>query len=374
MADYMESLLAETPLINPLHSKVLLGQHHDFGFFPIVSGETGEMKGEGVDIAKTQDESHAITSVKEENTRIESPPVGLSDGLTDDIPLADPKMEVVPGEYAVHRSCPNPDGEIIIRPQETRGPLFHKRPYELYHEELAKAHQNDRHWEASQKEPLVEVPIKRTKSYFAMIHEMEEYDQKRAAKALSGLDGKTMDEKEEGIKLFERLFGGLRSLGERERYQGKPPWERQISERQRRKLAKENKKLASQALRDPEHPRAITATLTPADSFRLSNSTDVAAAPVVADKDRKERVIWRFEDVSWVKQRTVRPRERSYVGMLDHRARLESGVSRYGPFGIGSGIEGVGGVKSVFERGLDGEIRLGPPIPEKKRVVRDIVV
>jgi hypothetical protein len=53
---------------------------------------------------------------------------------------------------------------------------------------------------------------------------------------------------------------------------------------------------------------------------------------------------------------------------------LESGVERYGPFGIGSGIEGVGGVRHVIERGIDGKVRLGRPDREKKKVRREIIV
>jgi hypothetical protein len=50
-------------------------------------------------------------------------------------------------------------------------------------------------------------------------------------------------------------------------------------------------------------------------------------------------------------------------------------VERYGPFGIGSGtIEGVGGVKHVLERGLDGHLRMGKLPKEKERVRRDRVV
>ena len=86
-------------------------------------------------------------------------------------------------------------------------------------------------------------------------------------------------------------------------------------------------------------------------------------------------MVWRFEDVSWVKQRTIRPRKTSFVGTLDKRVRLESGFARYGPFGIGSGtIEGVGGVKNIIERGLDGNLRVGNPPTEKERVRREIVV
>jgi hypothetical protein len=60
---------------------------------------------------------------------------------------------------------------------------------------------------------------------------------------------------------------------------------------------------------------------------------------------------------------------------LDQRVQIESGVQRYGPYGIGGGvIEGVGGVKNVMERGLDGEIRRRSPGREKRRVRREIVV
>ena len=115
--------------------------------------------------------------------------------------------------------------------------------YVNYFDTLNKIHAVDREWEISHKEPLVEIPIRRTAQYWAIIQEMEEYSEKRAAQALEGLDGRTMTEKEEGIKLFERYFGGLRSLRGREGYQGRPPWEMSFSEAERRRRQLKAEKL-----------------------------------------------------------------------------------------------------------------------------------
>jgi len=178
--------------------------------------------------------------------------------------------------------------------------------------------------------------------------------------------------------MFERYFGGLRSLRGREKFQGTPPWEQRISglERKRRHLRAE--KLARNKPGQKYLPEKIKVTpptaLSPAERFRLATSTDLSAAPRFVTRPR-ERVVWRFEDVSWVKQRTIRPRKVSFVGTLDKRVQLETGVERYGPFGIGNGtIEGVGGVKHVLERGLDGHLRMGKLPKEKERVRRDRVV
>ena len=172
--------------------------------------------------------------------------------------------------------------------------------------------------------------------------------------------------------MFERFFGGLRSLDGMEKYQGTPPWELTYEEI-RRALAKQAKQ-SKQALQKPANQGTTTTELTPADSFRLANSSDPAALTSTVVNSPKERVVWRFEDVSWVKQRTTRSRKKSWVGRLDHRVQTESGVARYGPFGIGGGIEGVGGVKQVLERGRDGLVKVGKGDREKKRTRREIVV
>jgi hypothetical protein len=172
----------------------------------------------------------------------------------DDIPLADPKMVEVPGtRILVEQTAPIPGAEIFIQPQVPKVDALSYQAegmnesqedaqaeqtmmYQEYVDYIALRDKITRYWESSQKEPLVEIPIKRTKQYFAIIQEMEEYDEKRAAKALDGVGGRTMTEKEDGIKLFERFFGGLRSLGEREKFQGTPPWDREISQAERKVL------------------------------------------------------------------------------------------------------------------------------------------
>jgi hypothetical protein len=211
-----------------------------------------------------------------------------------------------------------------------------------------------RDWEAKQKEPIVEIPLRRTKQYFAIAQEMEEYSEKRASQALSGIDGRTMTEKEQGIKLFLQKFGGLRSLGDRHEFQGNPPWNRQYGIRERmlikRKVKKEKFKKPRERIVD-----------------RILKNGKKAA-------EKGERVIWKFEDVEWVKQRIARPRKRSFVGLLDARVRLESGVRRYGPHGIGSGkVEGVGEIKKVIVRGLDGNVRFANGTRKKPRKRREIV-
>ena len=293
-----------------------------------------------------------------EQAKVES----YQDLLEPDIPLADPPLQQIPGtRVPTEPGAPNSQSPIFIQPprgfkEDRRNPNDKKI----------------RDWDASQKEPLVEVPIKRTKQYYAIVQEMEEYDEKRAAQALDGVGGRTLAEKEEGIKMFERFFGGLRSLDGMEKYQGTPPWELTYEEI-RRALAKQAKQ-SKQALQKPANQGTTTTELTPADSFRLANSSDPAALTSTVVNSPKERVVWRFEDVSWVKQRTTRSRKKSWVGRLDHRVQTESGVARYGPFGIGGGIEGVGGVKQVLERGRDGLVKVGKGDREKKRTRREIVV
>jgi hypothetical protein len=291
-----------------------------------------------------------------------------------DIPLIDAKMVVVPGErIIVDQSAPVP-GQTIFIQQQVPASASLARDYADYISGVEKRDKNTRYWEASQKEPLVEIPVKRTKQYFAIIQEMEEYDEKRAAKALDGVDGRTMTEKEEGVKMFERFFGGLRSLGERENFQGTPPWEQEISEEERKSRLKQAKKARLHPAANINFADATASSITPTEAFRFSNATDLASIPAAKVETPKERVIWRFEDVSWVKQRMTRPRKRSYAGTLTQRVQLLSGVERYGPFGIGSGIEGVGGVKQVIERGLDGNLRLGQLGREKPRERREIIV
>ena len=292
-----------------------------------------------------------------------------NDLLDPDIPLADPPLQQIPGtRIPTEPDAPNSQSPIFIQPPR---PLKGFRELREYRR-IISYDKKIRDWDASQKEPLVEVPIKRTKQYYAIVQEMEEYDEKRAAQALDGVGGRTLTEKEEGIKMFQRFFGGLRSLDGIEKYQGTPPWEL-TSEEIRRALAKQAKQ-AKQALQKPVNQGTTTSELTPADSFRLANSSDPAALTSTVVKSPKERVVWRFEDVSWVKQRTTRSRKKSWVGRLDHRAQTESGVARYGPFGIGGGIEGVGGVKQVLERGRDGLVKVGKGDREKKRTRREIVV
>ena len=340
MASYMDALLAETPLISPKHPRILLEQQCDLSVFPIVEAED----------PSEQQQRHRNRNV---------PRSQEFDLHADPIPLADPKMEFILGSKSITKQqpCPMPDKPIFFLPQAlTSVEAKVDLRYKDYIKETAKLHENNRVWEASQKEPLVEIPIKRTKQYFAIIQEMEEYSEKRAAKALDGVDGNTMTEKEEGIKLFQRFFGGLRSLGGREKFQGITPWERNYSERERAQLAKEAERLAKLG---PQKQKLSSTALTPADAFRITHTTNADnLGEQVLEENRKERVIWRFEDVTWVKQRTIRPRKQSYVGTLAQRVQIESGVQRYGPYGIGGGVvEGVGGVKNVIERGLDGEIR-----------------
>lgn len=284
-----------------------------------------------------------------------------NDLMRPDIPLADPHFQTIPGIRLLQEpSAPNPLAPIFIQPRDNF--------------ESDTDDKTVRDWEASQKEPLVDVPINRTTQYYAIIQEMEEYDEKRAAIALSGVGGRTLAEKEAGIKKFQRFFGGLRSLDGKEKYQGTPPWEL-TSEEIRRALAKQAReaKQAKLVLQHRMNKGTTTSELTPADSFRLANSSDPAGLSTVVQSP-KERVVWRFEDVSWVKQRTSRSRKNSWIGGLELRTQIESGVARYGPFGIGSGIEGVGGVKQVVERGRDGIVKVRKVVQRKKKARTEIVV
>jgi len=265
----------------------------------------------------------------------------LSNDQLPDVQLASPKMMVTSSSSAPQGPPQGPRSGPIIMYNQVAIQQSGRGEYEQLLEEIRAIDRKTHAWEASQKESLVEIPIRRTKQYFALIQEMEEYNAKRAAKALDGIDGRTMPEKEEGIKLFQQYFGGLRSLGGLEKYQGTPPWELPYTDKQRKRLLK----------------LAKAEKLKPGDKHLVLTSKS------------KERVIWRFEDVDWVKQRTARPRKRSYAGTLDKRARLESGVQKYGPFGIGGGVEGVGGVKAVIERGIDGVVK-ARKVPQKKRQPR----
>jgi hypothetical protein len=281
-------------------------------------------------------------------------------------PLASPEIQRVDTSHPISKQrCPFPDEPIWILPQlsgrqvmQIIGMAPEMRKFRLSYQQLLRLkEQGDesyRQWEARQKEPVVEIPIRRTKQYFAIAQEMEEYSEKRASQALSGIDGQTMTEKEKGIKLFLQKFGGLRSLGGRHEFQGSPPWNRHYGIRQRilikRKVKKEKFKKPRERVVD-----------------RILKYGKKAA-------ERGERVIWKFEDVEWVKQRIARARKRSYVGLLDQRVRLESGVRRYGPHGIGSGkVEGVGGIKKVIVRGLDGNVRVANGTRKKTRTRREIV-
>jgi len=348
MADYMEGLLATTPIDDspPLRNLIV---PQDFPRRPIrLPRERPSQEG---------------TMQRQES---------YDDLVASDIPLADPPLLELSGSSIPTEPCaPDPKAPIYVKRQlESVGDSFMSQDLQEFLGPLNAEHKKIKEWEASQKEPLVEIPIKRTKQYFAIIQEMEEYDEKRAAKALDGTDRRTMSEKEEGIKMFQRFFGGLRSLEGREKYQGTPPWEQKTSEAIRRALTRQAEKNNEK----PTKQDKSTSHLTPADSFRLANATESAALTSTVVKSPKERVVWRFEDVSWVKQRTTRSRKNSWVGRLDHRVQTESGVARYGPFGIGSGIEGVGGIKQVLERGRDGRVRVGQGEREKRRVRREIVV
>lgn len=327
----MESLLAQTPLVKPLETP----RNYEGGSLPLNQLEAPQE----VQLEEEEHSAHAI-------------------------PIAD---------LAVRKSAPDPTQPVFIRPQKR----FGTRHYTEYMNALERRDKNNQHWEASQKEPLVEVPIKLTKQYFAVIQEMEEYSEKRAAQALTGIDGLTMTEKEDGIKQYLRLFGGLRSLGGRQNFQGTPPWEQELSKKQRVKTIRALKKKARKKLSRTliVAPTSSTRTQpTPADAFRSANATNLESMPSKAINFPKERVIWRFQDVTWVKQRTTRPRKHSWAGTLDKRALLESGVQRYGPFGIGGGVEGVGGIKQVIERGINGKVTIARSEKKMRKVRREIVV
>ena len=331
MADYMESLLAQTPLTKPLE----VPRYYEGGSLPLNPLEEPRE-------VQLEEEEHSAHS----------------------IPIP---------SLAIRKSAPDPARPVFIRPQKKIGP----RHYTEYMNALERRDKNNQHWEASQKEPLVEVPVKLTKQYFAIIQEMEEYSEKRAAEALKGIDGLTMTEKEEGIKQYLRFFGGLRSLGGRQSFQGTPPWEQELSEKQRTKIIRGLKKEARKKLSRTliVAPTSSTrAQPTPADAFRSANATNPESMPSEAVDVPKERVIWRFQDVTWVKQRTTRPQKQSWVGTLDKRALLESGVQRYGPFGIGGGAEGVGGIKQVIERGINGKVTIARSGKKIRKVRREIVV
>ena len=310
MAEYMEGLLEKTPIDNEQLPPILTTERTFQPFYPVVQEPQRE-----------KSEEQELENF-ESNDDLEVP----------DVPLADPPLQVLSSaQKTMQPIAPAPGSPIIINTSSQSTYLM----------ELDKQHKKIKDWETSQKEPLVNVPIKRTKQYFAIIQEMEEYDEKRAARALDGTGGRTISEREEGMKLFERAFG-LRSLGGRENYNGTPPWVLSASEVAKRRRAREISEAKAKAKRQLKSP--------------------------------KERVVWQFEDVSWVKQRTYRPRKNSWAGRLDHRVQTESGVARYGPFGIGGGIEGVGGVKQVIKRGRDGILRVKEGEPEKKRIRREIIV
>lgn len=344
MAKYMETLLSHTPLQNPVYGAVNLSRPRDLPRFPI---ERPPNKWE------RRDQHQEALSSAEDLTK-------------PDIPLADPELQTLSNIPTTPRA-PFPTEQIFIKPQVGMQDTAVKQ-YAHYIEALEQRDINNHTWLASQKEPLVEIPVKRTKQYFALIGEMEEYPEKRAAKALDGVDGRTMGEKEKGIKLFERVFGGLRSLGGREKFQGITAWRRHKIEQKRRRLAKGAKRKVGGPVTTAVESGAV---MSPVEIFRQEHALEKVSG---TSGKTVERVVWRFEDVSWVKQRTTKPRKQSYAGTLDKRVQLESGVERYGPFGIGGGVEGVGGVKRIIERGKDGKVRLEKADTLRKQARREIVV
>jgi hypothetical protein len=365
MALYMESLLAETPL--PNRQKDELDRL-----------KPGKLKFQEDHTEYYENEYRKPANISETQSEEQTDPYGQTSLSGTPIALADPKWEPVPGQQIINqtpssKTCPIPNKPIFFvkQPPVSSGDYSNLLRYK------SQKDLSSRRWEISQKEPLVEIPIRRTKQYFAIVQEMEEYSEKRAAMALDGIDGRTISEKEEGIKNYERLFGGLRSLSGREKFQGIPPWER-ITELERNAIARNLRKLGRQGVQNQKKlvVSAGKQVLTPADAFRMAHTTNaMGMGSNVSEEARVERVVWRFEDVSWVKQRTIRPRKNSFVGKFDERVRLESGVSRYGPNGIGGGvIEGVGGVRNIVERGLDGQLRRVTLPKQKKTRRREIVV
>lgn len=354
MAMYIEKLLAETPI--PSAKPVVRRKTaRELCFMPLPLFKAND--------EKPRNQQNGPHSTSPTADQVHPEPGQLS---TESEPLASPAMQVVSAQYHIgEKSSPFPGKPFsLLRQQDqtlkiprgaTGQERAFQREYSRFIEETQAWDQHNRRWEASQKEPIIEIPIRRTKQYFAIAQEMEEYSEKRAAQALGGIDGQTMMEKEQGIMRFLAKFGGLRSMGGRQRFQGPPPWEKTFGIHERKVLRKSVRKAKFRSPRE-----RVLARISKQGKRKAENG---------------ERVIWKFEDVTWVKQRTVRPRKRSYVGLLDERVRLESGVRRYGPNGIGSGsIEGVGGIKQVILRGLDGKVRLenGPKTRSGKK--REIVV
>jgi hypothetical protein len=352
MGIYLDKLLAETPEGVPLPGR---RANRQLVFMPLPPLDKWQEKANAVELRPGRRENEYSIFPK---------PGQLS---AEPEPLASPEIQRVGASYPISKQrCPFPNEPIWILPQ-LGGPQALRtipvapemRNFRLDYMQLfglkKRGDLEYRQWEVKQKEPIVEIPIRRTKQYFAIAQEMEEYSEKRASQALGGIDGRTMTEKEKGIKLFLQRFGGLRSLGGRHEFQGNPPWDREYGIRERilmkRKVKKEKFKKPREHVVD-----------------RILKYGKKAA-------EKGERVVWKFEDVEWVKQRIARPRKRSYVGLLDHRVRLESGVRRYGPHGIGSGkVEGVGGIKKVIVRGLDGNVRVATGTRQKPRKRREIVV
>jgi hypothetical protein len=358
MADHMETLLSNTPLINPTFPDVNLGNERQVPLLPVE-----DFYEESEDL-----EYNTPPSSLTEDPPTESPPTG---DLFDVTPST-PEIYALPPSVPFS-PCPTPSSPILLRPQVTVEDVDGGSDVGRYAVALGQRSINSSRWLSSQKEPLVEIPVKRVKQYWALVAEMEEYNEKRAAMALDGTGGRTMSEKEEGIKLFERFFGGLRSLEGRDKFQGTPPWEQIISEKKRQSLLRRAKKEKLARLFPGKFPLSTKSSgLSPAEHFR--SQTQIQISPPVPRSSVTERNVWRFEDVSWVKQRTARPRKLSYAGTLDKRVRTESGVARYGPFGIGGGVEGVGGVKRVIERGLDGEVRIQEAEAKRRRPKREIVI
>jgi hypothetical protein len=191
----------------------------------------------------------------------------------------------------------------------------------------------EKEWIQSQKEDFYEIPIRQTPPYYAIVNEMENFDEKRAARLVDPFKGRTISERSEGIKK-DILEFQMRWMDGLEEFQGMLPWEKPERTKQ------EQEKLEVQVRKE-----------------KIVKLAKAREAPKVQGKEVKERVIWSFDDVSWVKQRIIQPRKFSYAGRFQRRP-AESGVEKYGPFGIGGGVEGAGGVKQVVERGLDGEVRL----------------
>src|SRR5271156_4390603 len=142
MAEYLDRLLEQTPLINPNRTELPLWSHHSLELLEIDTEETEMTNGRH---RRSQREETNPDELSQSNDQLP------------DVSLASPKTMVTSSSSDPERP------PIIICAQ----PAEFDREVSWPNERVLRFHEikdeNNHIWESSQKEPLVEIPIRRTK-------------------------------------------------------------------------------------------------------------------------------------------------------------------------------------------------------------------